>query len=56
MLFSQIIIIYCKNHKTTHMSVWQKVQFFNVVVCGIYIYHWNDVVNCELVWIFQDSA
>jgi len=36
MLFSEIIIIYCKNHITTYMSVWQKVQFLNIVVCGVY--------------------
>ena len=37
MLFNEIIIIYCKNHTTTHMSVWQKVQFLNAVVFGIFL-------------------
>jgi len=56
MLFSEIIIIYCRNHITTNMSVWQKLQFLSVVMCGIYIYHWTDVVNGELVCNFQDAA
>jgi hypothetical protein len=38
MVFIEIIIIYFKK-RITHMSVWQKVKFLNVVVYGIYIYH-----------------
>ena len=38
MFFSQIIISYCTNHIITNTSVWQKVQFLNVVVCDIYVF------------------